>query len=393
MTYQEELINKSIDYEFNFEEEDVELLKEKSFLRTTSSNGDENIVIDQDYRNFRIIHDCCDFSKFLIEQKPNLVITVKTLPSSKFSVELNNDAYRLLKNIRGMRRLELLPRKELNPYLRLFITHFQDIDLNITSCRKIICSQFYAEEIGVLKNRLDSFFNESTSKEFKSKLHNFTKNFKDNKKSLNAYIDALFNAYSRLLVIRLDLSYYKSEVQRHKTLYSDIENNGFSVDNIISHRKYFVDMVRKEFCQGLKGFIWKLEHGQEKGYHYHIALFLDGNKFRGDIKIARMLGERWVKDITNGDGLYFNCNSNPERYRSKAVGMIHANDESAKIGMDNIVNYLTKMDLYIRLFLPDKARTFGKGGMPESSGFGRPRRFICASENTLSASENSPENG
>ncbi|MCP6269615.1 inovirus Gp2 family protein, partial [Klebsiella pneumoniae] len=81
------------------------------------------------------------------------------------------------------------------------------------------------------------------------------------------------------------------------------------------HRQRLFKRVQSHpFFQDCLGYIWKLEYGQYKGFHYHTCFFFDGSKVRGDITLARRIGELWKKEITDGQGLYFNCNAITSTY-------------------------------------------------------------------------------
>ena len=353
--------------------EDLDFLSEKSFLHITNDDGSDSLIIDQDFDRFRTMHQCCNLAKDLLEKRCEVIFNVHQVSVSQFRIELNRAGSRLLHQIRFLHRIDSLSFKIPNPYLRLFLKHFHLVEGVAVKHRT---AMYDIEEKTVfleIIKALDYFLSEGCSKAFKEQVKNHQKTYRDNRKSLKDYVDALFEANARLLVIRLDLGYSKSETYRQKTLLFSPGKKGFSVSDVIEHRVNFMKMVDRKFGQYLKGYIWKLEHGQEKGFHYHVALFIDANKLRSDVQIARSLGECWKKHITGGEGLYFNCNANTQSYHSRAVGMIYADDESAQEGMARIVDYLTKMDLYIRVFLPDGARTLGKSWMPKMTGLGRPR--------------------
>lgn len=377
-------IDQSTDYlehieeDFSFENEDCNFLQKKSLLLITDEQNITQSCISFDLNDIQNVYQCSKFSKKLIENKDTAVIKVARSSLYEFSIELNSQAHELINCIHAINTMNNLAFQAANPYLKLFFKHFHMLAFFHFKNKKRHYHQIDAAIMSGVAQALDAFLLEGRSKEFKARLANYHKNYKDNRRSLRQYVDALFANHVRLLVIRLDLSYAKDEVVRQHNALCQLEGEGFSVSAVINHRKQFINMVKERFGNDLKGFCWKLEHGQDKGYHYHVVLFLDANKSSHDVTIARSLGEMWKKDITNGDGLYFNCNANTENYRSKAVGMIHENDESAKVGMDNIIDYLTKMDLYVKAFLPDGSRTMGKGIMPKPIAAGRPRRLVSS---------------
>lgn len=283
-----------------------------------------------------------------------------------------------------------LQKQQINPLAELFFSVFLDADFReklsrINVCKDLVCGKHVdADE---LVRDLNSRFDELTKKlveasqgpEFKKQLNSYRRVYNKNRQSLLDYIHQLFESHSRLLVIRLDLS-YKTEAMMERLDVTDVGHDEVTVDDVISHREQFIDYLRENFGKALRGYVWKLEHGSLKGYHYHTIIFLDGSMYRKDETIAQILGEQWMETITGNRGLYFNCNAHKEiRYKSCAVGMRSHSDPDLWDGMHRLIEYLTKPDFWIRLQLPGNRRTFGKGGgLPKTTQpkRGRPREKL-----------------
>jgi hypothetical protein len=129
------------------------------------------------------------------------------------------------------------------------------------------------------------------------------------------------------------------------------------------------------------GYAWKLEYGLAKTYHYHFLLFFDGAYSQQDIVIAQAIGEYWASNITNGKGIYHNCNRNKAEYKVRGIlgiGMINHCDLSLRNGLKTAAAYLTKVDIYVRMVISGGGRCFGKSGKPKmkKDGRGRPRRNV-----------------
>lgn len=196
-----------------------------------------------------------------------------------------------------------------------------------------------------------------------------------NHHSLMAYIDNLFRRHSRLLVLRVDLGYRK-----------DIDNSLLSELEI--YEKYWQAKVDREHLFGnmrtnklfdhMVGYVWKLEYGIDKGFHYHMMFFFDGSKVRQDINIARMIGEYWVTVITHYRGLYYNCNARKEEdYASYCgIGMINYYDAELIENLKMAASYLIKPDDFTKMKVPNIERTFGKKQIPDKvTDSGRPRKY------------------
>lgn len=286
----------------------------------------------------------------------------------------------------GLKKHQIAPLAELF-FKTLDETECYKMRSQAMRCEKKVCGKH--PEVDELVCKLNSRFVEisknlveaSQGTEFKKQMNSFMRAYNKNRQSLHDYIHQLFESYSRLLVIRLDLSYKTSGVMEWLgnplEESKDSDRRSITVDDVIAHREQFIEHLREKFGKALKGYVWKLEYGSRKGYHYHTIVFLDGAKYREDVTIAKSLGNYWMEQITGNTGLYFNCNAAKIRYKSCAVGMRSHSDPDLWDGMYRLIDYLTKPDLWVRLHLPDNRRTFGKGGgLPKSTQpkRGRPRQ-------------------
>jgi hypothetical protein len=164
---------------------------------------------------------------------------------------------------------------------------------------------------------------------------------------------------SKLLVLRLDLEYYSEWGPR-----SGFTGQEISFEEATKHRDRFLEYLRKgPFSEHLKAYIWKLEYGLEKGYHFHWAIFLDGQKVREDITIGDLMGEHWKSAVTDGKGMFFNVNRKKGDFTEPGIGMLARGDDTMWKAAGKALRYLTKVDLYVRFLAPDRSRTFGAGGV------------------------------
>lgn len=185
--------------------------------------------------------------------------------------------------------------------------------------------------------------------------YNHKTGYTDNLREYSHYIRNLFNTYSRLLVIRVDLGYQQGVSVTYEQFRTDVDY----LLNIIPSNPAFKDLV---------GYIWKLEHGNDKGYHVHLLLFYNSAKRWSDYYIAQQIGELWQNHITLNRGLYFNCNTKQqkEQYHYCYLGVVHRNEQQ-KITwiVEQGVSYLVKTDEYLRFTKPDDRRILGRGIMPK----------------------------
>ena len=211
-----------------------------------------------------------------------------------------------------------------------------------------------------LNRTLEIFNNEANSKRFIKKLANLSRMTTRNSVSLQRYLNDLFEIHSRLLVVRVDFHYHKSEYER------------LSLEQVMADRDFFIRLVKREH-QYLVGMCWKLEYGRDRSYHYHMVFFFDGAKVRQDITLGQQLGELWL-EMTDRTGTYYNCNADKFKYDECYLGQINYDDTHKRAALTH-ASYLTKVDeSIIAVQLNDKARIFGKMMLPKhTSGAGRPR--------------------
>ncbi|EML5752890.1 inovirus-type Gp2 protein [Citrobacter freundii] len=204
----------------------------------------------------------------------------------------------------------------------------------------------------VINSLLKRFWEEAHSVAHKRQLRNFQRAASKNLAGALSYVDNLFEHHARLLVIRVDLSWQK-DMARNKTISADLVR--------LHRRRLFKRVPSLPMFKHCLGYIWKLEYGQYKGFHYHTCFFFDGSQVRGDITLARRIGEYWKREITGGQGLYFNCNAIASTYPESGIGRIHYTDLEKRKVLQKVISYIAKVDTAVRLSLPEGARTFGRG--------------------------------
>ncbi|OOV05349.1 hypothetical protein RF819_00265 [Rhodoferax fermentans] len=265
------------------------------------------------------------------------------------------------------------PMHQFNPYVDLYIKLAEARYLfgmpwlaHVMSCDEVIAR---CDTLNGLVSELRKIGNSS---KFKKKINDFERSSNKNYRELVKYIDKQFEKHSRLLVLRIDFGYLKDQCWPSNT------EGAIKHDEVKLHRETLVAYMKRSLPKNsMVGFAWKLEYGLEKSYHYHMLLLLDGSIVREDITIARMIGEYWSKTITNGKGLYWNCNANKSSYKSCGIGMVSHGDSDTRKGLRKAAMYMTKTDYYIKMVTPGNGRVFGKGNMPEpkKGNIGRPRNI------------------
>ena len=134
-----------------------------------------------------------------------------------------------------------------------------------------------------------------------------------------ALIDGLFQRYSRLLVLRIDFGM----------------GANYDTRNIMTDFKEFKRRWnRTASLHAIVGYIAKLQFGEEKGYHLHALILLNGSVSKKDVFLARKMGELWI-EVTQDRGVYFNCNA--ENYKDRYIGMIAHGDAVQRDMLKHIV--------------------------------------------------------
>lgn len=266
------------------------------------------------------------------------------------------------------------PMHVLNPYVDLFFKQAAQRDLFALAGNMRVLND---EECVVRFNALNEFVAElrqvGRSADFKKTVGDFERSSNKNRSEICKFLDAHFELHSRLLVLRIDLGYQKSK---------DWPNNpedDVSYDDVKAHRVALLRHLKKDLPpDSFVSYALKLEFGLDKRWHYHLLVLLDGSVVREDVTIAKLIGEHWKKTVTNGKGLYFNCNGIKESYKSCGIGMVSHGDSAAREGLKKAALYMTKTDYYVSLQVPGKDRIFWKGNMPKpkTSSVGRPRARV-----------------
>ncbi|MCH8178300.1 MAG: inovirus-type Gp2 protein [Proteobacteria bacterium] len=232
-----------------------------------------------------------------------------------------------------------------------------------------------SEKMGCVVNKLneliDRLRSRVTSPEIKRVVLNYQRGARKSKGKLHALVDALFRRYSKVLVVRIDLTYKLPDarpVERHNLTHSDVRRD---------FQALLKDMRAKLFKKNFITYAWKLEYGPRTGYHYHVVFFFNGSNVMHDVDIASQIGEHWSKRVTEGSGGCQNCNARKDKYPLKGIGLIdHRDTEKINVLKRYVLGYLLEVDYLIRPVAADKIRTFGTGALPRSvtTARGRPRR-------------------
>lgn len=244
--------------------------------------------------------------------------------------------------------------KSAHPSVELFLKYFypyREIDLD---------RQLSPE----LEDVIEEFLEELDMPLHQKRLRNLKRSEARNSTSVHDYINKLFRLHSKLLVVRVDVHY------------GDEIKDTMTIEEAIDDRDAYLRAVKRRYSN-LLGYVWKLEYGVARGYHYHMAFIFNGNKVKGDISLGRKLGEEW-KSLSRESRTYYNCNADRDKYEgwgAYGIGMVHHDDlEKRHLLLHNALSYLLKFDEALLAEMHERFRSVGKMEVPRRRGKGgRPR--------------------
>ncbi len=193
-----------------------------------------------------------------------------------------------------------------------------------------------------------------------------SRNSKHMIKSTATYIDQLLENHSKIQVIRLDLSYTKEHARE-----ASLEDINQDLKHLLNNRR-----TKPSIFENMVGYIAKREYTEDKGPHIHSIFIYDGQKISKDAYKGDQIGEYWKNEITEGKGIFHNCNREKHKYAECALGMIdHTDDAKRTVLKENAIAYLCKEEQSIDpVKQTGRERSFTRGVSPKrKSNAGRPR--------------------
>lgn len=154
----------------------------------------------------------------------------------------------------------------------------------------------------------------------------------------------------KVMILRLDL-HYRS-------------NLDISIDRVCDDIEYFLYTLRraknKDLMNGVLGYLWQIEQGNQRGFHIHTAFFFNPKYVRSDYYKAESLGSIW-SEITQQYGYHYNCNASRGSYNRLGIGIINGNNEQERSNAISAMIYLAKETQALRV-KPKHRRSFGASG-------------------------------
>jgi hypothetical protein len=253
---------------------------------------------------------------------------------------------------------------KLSPYFSLFARHVKQSGLAGIGLGIDTVQQY--NEWG------EKLRSEAKAEGFAKIIDNHERAMRKNVASLLEYLRGMHEAHAKLVVVRLELGYSKD-------FRNSSGSSGVNPIDVKRHMRALLKFLARRYPT-LVGYVWKLEYGLLKSYHYHLMLFFNGHEVREDVTLGKLIGDHWSKVVTADTGTSWNCNAKKETYEKLGllgIGTIHYSDVEGRENLERAALYLTKVDYYVRLNAPEVGRTFGKGSLrvTVSPRRGRPRKI------------------
>lgn len=250
----------------------------------------------------------------------------------------------------------------------------------------------------VSKMRVDA-----VSTKLKKAVRDWDGKVKKNKQRCDRLEKAVFERRSRVVVIRVDLSYrekvltpaeckalcLQDEADRIQNAMSyrngaDIEGSGSdkvlnTFEQVQAHRtRLFANMKGKpSLFKHLLAYVWRIECTPFAGFHIHAVFMFNGSDVHKDEWLAQGICEYWETTITNGEGRAYNCN---RHWNSSAlncgIGTIESTNGNKRRNLrTHVLGYLCKSSQPVALLPYKGCKVFGSHFVhrDNAKGRGRPR--------------------
>lgn len=246
-------------------------------------------------------------------------------------------------------------------YFELFENHARSMELlDVPSLDLVV-----GGKENIWTERLNRFAinlrHEALTPQFKARLKNFARGPNDAYVQIMAYVEAHAAKNKSLTLTRMDLGYLPARLQR-----SSIQGSSIGHAQLTEHRQKFMKLASEAFSGALLGHIWKLDFSLEKGFQWHMVFLSHVLSPRDLSAILAKMGRGWNNVVTPGLGFHVDCSAFIDSYKGGGIGSFEPSRYPQQWeGIRKMAIYLTEPDNDVRIALPNKARAFGKGTMPQ----------------------------
>ena len=231
----------------------------------------------------------------------------------------------------------------------------------------------------------------------RKKLDDWDRRPETNLARLKQYLNALFNAFARVVTTRIDFYYHAASIdpamedevrmQAERAHAEDVAAylNGndasmpgdglarVGIEEVMRDRDRLFENMRGKpsLFEHLIGHVWRIEYSLVGGQHLHCTFFFDGSKVQQHEWLAQQICDYWHDAITKGRGYAHNCNRN--HYPDYVLGPTDYYDHDKRARLLKRLAYLAKDDQLVYAKPTKKCKLFGTGRLPKPKGAGRKR--------------------
>ncbi|WP_124093543.1 YagK/YfjJ domain-containing protein [Burkholderia gladioli] len=231
----------------------------------------------------------------------------------------------------------------------------------------------------------------------RKKLDDWDRRPETNLARLKQYLNALFNAFARVVTTRIDFYYHAASIdpamedevrmQAERAHAEDVAAylNGndasmpgdglarVGIEEVMRDRARLFENMRGKpsLFEHLIGHVWRIEYSLVGGHHLHCTFFFDGSKVQQHEWLAQQICDYWHDAVTKGRGYAHNCNRN--HYPDYVLGPTDYYDHDKRARLLKRLAYLAKDDQLVYAKPTRKCKLFGTGRLPKPKGAGRKR--------------------
>lgn len=271
------------------------------------------------------------------------------------SSQLSRDVLFLLMQSQRAQILHHFPHHDFTPYFDLFwklADECELLDLPLQLPLVDLPDHLVQDLADGLNGWVAGMRSKGRATQFRAKVDNFRRGTNKAPKSFRAYLWKLLRRHPDLELVRIDLTYRKVSC-----LPSVIVAPEMTYEVATQHRQALVKFLQKSpISSYVLGYAWKLSNALQRGFNLHLLLMMKRSEQHA---FSAITGEAWCTHITNGQGIYFDNARLGAGYRGSGI-VLHNITEMAQ-QIDNTVSFMTWPDRLVKLKIPKRGRTFGKG--------------------------------
>jgi len=350
---------------------------------TSSMTGEDRLLITKDYDDVLLFKELNELAQYIAHSKHDIFELNKDFKIIIHTKNYKNNIFKKLiddLHLCFIGSLFIDSGIKVNAWLDILIRANKKLENGyfFRDCRLNKNDSVQSELLRVrgLNRFIDWIRRMAKTRVFKVIDRNLRRKEGKNERGIHHYFNALWQRYSDLNIVRVDLEYKKNNPCWH----SLGTGNDVSVDMALEHRELFIKRLERHPMLGKKlGYIIKLEYGLIRGFHFHVLLIFNGQVVQNDIAYGKVACELW-KEITEGRGEGWNCNLHKASYARTGclgIGRIRHFDHALRHCLEHeVLDYFTKLDTLRKVVSGSRALVKSLTPPPKAFASGRPRRRI-----------------